>query len=335
MDELLEIVNVYVVDPLILGEVASTVHAKDAPWSEDYSRTRQFFVLWAFLYLSSMFVYVLFGGLTFTLFFVQRRQTNLDPGRKEHHAIPPANALTDNPAYWPWDNKQLRNELWVSTWSLFLMAGMTACVDLYFLLGGSRLYNSIDEYGWAYFLASPFLFLFFTDALIYWIHRILHWPSVYWLHKLHHKYKETTPWSAFSFHPLDGFAQSVPYHLFALFFPMHSRLYTATLMVVGLWTVNIHDRMTLRLWGVNGAAHHTVHHVAFNYNYGQYFTWSDHVFGTFKDPHVSWPYELDEAELEKNKQKEQAERRAAAGKQVQPIDDSPNVSPKQSNKKKQ
>ena len=172
MDELLEIVNVYVVDPFILNTVASEKHAADAPWSEDYSRTRQFFVLWAFLYLSSMFVYVLFGGLTFTLFFVQRRRDNLDPGRKEHHAVgkggaAAAAAHTDNPAYWPWDNSQLRNEVWVSTWSLFIMAGLTACVDMYFLLGGSRLYNNIEDYGWAYFFASPFLFLFFTDALIY------------------------------------------------------------------------------------------------------------------------------------------------------------------------
>lgn len=32
---------------------------------------------------------------------------------------------------------------------------------------------------------------------------------------------------------------------------------------------DIHDRVSLRLFGVNGAAHHTVHHTKFNYNYGQ------------------------------------------------------------------
>ncbi len=91
---------------------------------------------------------------------------------------------------------------------------------------------------------------------------------------------------------------------------MHSRLYLLTLMIVGLWTVNIHDRMTLRLWGVNGAAHHTVHHVKFNYNFGQYFTWSDHVFGTYKNPYQTWPYELDETQLDKLKAEDQAEARA-------------------------
>jgi len=311
MDEILELTNLWVVDPLILRTVASTKLASDAPWSEDYSRTRQFFVLWAFLYLSSMMVYLVFGSMTFVAFFVKRRKDNLGPEHKEYHAVrsggaAAAAAHTTNPAYWPWDNEQIVQEFWVSTWSLFIMAGMTALVDLYFLLGGSRLYANVDDYGWGYFFLSPLFFLVFTDFLIYWIHRILHWPSVYWLHKLHHKYKETTPWSAFSFHPLDGFAQSVPYHIFAFCFPMHKRLYMATLACVGLWTVNIHDRMTLRLWGVNGAAHHTIHHVRFNYNFGQYFTFWDRFFGTFKDPYVLWPYELDEKALAEQRKKDAA-----------------------------
>ena len=271
MDELLELTNTWIVDPYILNTVASTKHASFAPWSEDYSMKRQFLVLWAFLYLNSMVVYVLFGTGTFVAFFVQKRKDNLKESRVEHHAsvhggLKAMLEHTDNPAYWPWDAAQIRDEMWVSTWSLFIMAGMTAVIDMYFLLGGSSLYNNISDYGWLYFLVSPLLFLMFTDTLIYWIHRILHWPSVYWLHKLHHKYKETTPWSAFSFHPLDGFAQSVPYHIFACFFPMHSRLYLFTLFCVGMWTVNIHDRMTLRIPGVNGAAHHTIHHTKFNYS---------------------------------------------------------------------
>jgi lathosterol oxidase len=317
MDELLELTNIYIVDPLLGMKASEKPHA-DAPWSESYSFTRQFLVLWCFLYLSSMLVYVIFGTSTFIAFFWNRRKENLEKERKEHHSIGgKVSAHTTNPAYWPWDNSQIKNEMWVSTWSLFIMAGLTACVDMYFLLGGSRLYTNIDDYGYLYFVLSPLFFLIFTDTLIYWIHRILHWPSVYWLHKLHHTYKETTPWSAFSFHPLDGFAQSVPYHLFALFFPMHSRLYTLTLMCVGLWTVNIHDRMTLRLWGVNGAAHHTIHHTKFNYNYGQYFTFWDQFFGTFKDPYQQWPYELDEEVLEKVRKEEVMELQAA--RRVSPI----------------
>jgi lathosterol oxidase len=35
---------------------------------------------------------------------------------------------------------------------------------------------------------------------------------------------------------------------------------------------------------LNGAAHHTVHHREFNYNYGQYFTLWDRIGGSYKRP---------------------------------------------------
>ena len=61
------------------------------------------------------------------------------------------------------------------------------------------------------------------------------------------------------------------------------------------------------------------------YNFGQYFTWSDHVFGTYKNPYQTWPYELDEAELAKFKAADQAEARAGKhsppGAQVSPVGD--------------
>lgn len=55
---------------------------------------------------------------------------------------------------------------------------------------------------------------------------------------------------------------------------------------------------------------------------GQYFTWSDQLFGTFKDPYVTWPYELDEKQLEQNKAKEQAAAKALrfATQKITPIE---------------
>jgi lathosterol oxidase len=35
---------------------------------------------------------------------------------------------------------------------------------------------------------------------------------------------------------------------------------------------------------INSAAHHTVHHLEFNYNFGQYFTLWDRIGGTYKRP---------------------------------------------------
>lgn len=70
---------------------------------------------------------------------------------------------------------------------------------------------------------------------------------------------------------------------------------------VGLFVV---FSVTLRLWGVNGAAHHTIHHTKFNYNYGQYFTFWDQFFNTFKDPYQMWPYNMTEKDKEQLKKSE-------------------------------
>jgi len=35
---------------------------------------------------------------------------------------------------------------------------------------------------------------------------------------------------------------------------------------------------------INGPAHHTLHHLHFTVNYGQYFTWADRWGGSYRQP---------------------------------------------------
>ncbi|CAK9301603.1 unnamed protein product [Gordionus sp. m RMFG-2023] len=135
-------------------------------------------------------------------------------------------------------------------------------------------------------------FIAFTDALIYWIHRMLHYPPVYIkFHKQHHKWKVPTPFASHAFHPLDGFAQSLPYHIYPFLFPLSSHLYLLLFVSVNVWTVSIHDGVysvpTRLKWAINGAAHHTDHHLFYRYNYGQFTTIWDRIGRTYKDP-SSW-----------------------------------------------
>jgi len=52
-----------------------------------------------------------------------------------------------------------------------------------------------------------------------------------------------------------------------------------------VWTISIHDGEYFSSNKfINGAAHHTLHHLYFNYNYGQYFTLWDYIGGSFKMP---------------------------------------------------
>jgi lathosterol oxidase len=48
-------------------------------------------------------------------------------------------------------------------------------------------------------------------------------------------------------------------------------------MITGHWLENV----------INGPAHHTLHHLYFTVNYGQYFTWADKAGGSYRQPDSS------------------------------------------------
>lgn len=154
------------------------------------------------------------------------------------------------------------------------------------LHGHSLVYKEWDKYGYPYLFISAAMFLLFTDFCIYWIHRLEHHPKVYAkCHKLHHKWIVCTPYASHAFHPLDGYLQSVPYHLAVYIFPMHEYVYLGLFAFVNVWSVMIHDgEYVSNNPLVNGAAHHTVHHLYFNYNYGQFTTLFDRMFGSYRKP---------------------------------------------------
>ncbi|KAF9381219.1 c-5 sterol desaturase [Podila verticillata] len=140
--------------------------------------------------------------------------------------------------------------------------------------------------GWGYVALSIAAFLFFTDCGIYWVHRFLHHPFVYKrLHKPHHKWIIPTPFSSHAFHPVDGYLQSVPYHIFVFAVPMQKYIYLTMFVLVNFWSVLIHDgEVVVESSVINSAAHHSVHHLYFNYNYGQYFTLWDRLGGSYRTP---------------------------------------------------
>lgn len=69
---------------------------------------------------------------------------------------------------------------------------------------------------------------------------------------------------------------------------MHKYLYMAMFILVQVWTIFIHDGdMISDHWlkdHINSPAHHTLHHLYFTVNYGQYFTWADRCFNSHRAP---------------------------------------------------
>lgn len=145
---------------------------------------------------------------------------------------------------------QVRLEIRQTMISMPLMAIFTAPFFLLEVRGFGKLYDAPSDAPFALynFLQFP-LFITFTDLCIYWIHRGLHYPTIYkTLHKPHHKWIMPTPYASHAFHPMDGFAQSVPYHVFPFIFPLQKFAYVALFAFINFWTIFIrkrHYRLTL------------------------------------------------------------------------------------------
>merc|ERR1711865_723653 len=95
-------------------------------------------------------------------------------------------------------------------------------------------------------------------------------------------------YASHAFHPLDGFAQSLPYHIYPFLFPLHKGVYLTLFVMVNIWSTSIHDHdyrvPQILQWIVNGSAHHTDHHLKFTCNYGEYLTIWARLGGSFQDP---------------------------------------------------
>lgn len=205
--------------------------------------------------------------------------------------------------------RYLKNQVYLemhrATTAIPVMVFLTLPFFLLELQGYSKLYYNVNAStgGWTAILYQLPMFILFTDCGIYFIHRWLHWPAVYKkLHKPHHKWIVCTPFASHAFHPVDGWAQSLPYHIFPLFFSLHKVSYLFLFTFVNFWTVMIHDGQYLSNDPiVNGTACHTVHHLYFNYNYGQFTTLWDRLGKSYRRPDDSF-FVKDTKESEEEKE---------------------------------
>ncbi|KAH8170755.1 fatty acid hydroxylase superfamily protein [Sarocladium implicatum] len=201
--------------------------------------------------------------------------------------------------------KYIKNQVWLeivqANKSMPVMSILFAPLFTLEVRGYSKLYDSSSEGPglWWDILQFP-AFLLFTDFCIYWIHRYLHHPRIYkHLHKAHHKWIMPTPFASYAFHPIDGFCQGLPYHIFPFIFPMQKLASVVFFVFVNFWTILIHDGEYLSNNPiVNGAACHSLHHSRFEVNYGQFFTAFDRLGGTYRLPE-DWMFEKEKMSMKK------------------------------------
>ncbi|RYD54426.1 MAG: sterol desaturase family protein [Sphingobacteriales bacterium] len=185
----------------------------------------------------------------------------------------------------PYRKTQLRREIMWSMVSGLIFAITGSIMALCWQRGLTRIYLDHETYPWIWMPASLILYMLLHETYYYWLHRWMHHPRIFKIvHKVHHESKITSPWTAFSFHPVEGFLQAIFLPALLFFIPIHISVLLLQLTIMTISSVVNHldieiypkgfDRHRVGKWLI-GASHHSLHHSQFKYNFGLYFTFWD------------------------------------------------------------
>jgi sterol desaturase/sphingolipid hydroxylase (fatty acid hydroxylase superfamily) len=155
--------------------------------------------------------------------------------------------------------------------------------------GWTGIYLDVNERSLAWLPLSFALLALAHETYFYWTHRWLHHPTLMRLaHRVHHESHRPTPWTSFSFHPLEALIQAVIIPALVLVIPVHLGVLAAFLaFMTVLGVINhagyeLYPSAVLRNGWLISATHHQKHHRAGRGNYGLYFTLWDRWMGTEK-----------------------------------------------------
>lgn len=180
---------------------------------------------------------------------------------------------------------QFRKEVYWSTVTALLFAVAGAGTLLLWQKGYTKVYFNVNVYPIWWLPLSLLIALVMHETYYYWLHRWMHHPTIFKIvHKVHHDSNITSPWTAFSFHPIEGFFQAIflpallmvlPMHLYVLIVQLTIMTFSSVInhLDIEVYPKNFHKHFFGR-WLI-GATHHSLHHKQFKYNYGLYFTFWD------------------------------------------------------------
>jgi Delta7-sterol 5-desaturase len=218
--------------------------------------------------------YLIISGLFYGLFYVRNRD------KWNHRKL-------SVKAYKP---KQLQREIAWSTISSLIFAAAALGTMWLWDKGYTKVYSSITTNDIWYMPLSLLISMFAQETYYYWTHRLMHHPSIFrHVHKVHHDSHTTSPFTAFSFHPIESLIQAVVLPAIVIVLPMHWIVILVQLVLMSITSVINHLnidafpdtrlKQQLQKW-IIGASHHARHHKQYKYNFGLYFTIWDRLFKT-------------------------------------------------------
>jgi Delta7-sterol 5-desaturase len=165
-------------------------------------------------------------------------------------------------------------------------AGLFALFDRGYL----RVYLDVTERGSLYFVGSIVALFVWHDAYFYWMHRVLHGRWLYeHVHLVHHRSTNPTPFSAFSFHPIEAVGEMAFLVPFLALVPTHPTALVLFLLITNFFAITGHLGYELgpagawdAWWGrwITTNTHHNLHHQFPNGNFALYLRYWDIWNGT-------------------------------------------------------
>jgi lathosterol oxidase len=175
----------------------------------------------------------------------------------------------------------VREELLLSACSILIFAAQA--VGLVWLLRAGWLVIDWNRSTWRLLWELPALY-FWNEIHFYAVHRLLHWQPLYRsVHIWHHRSVVTTPFSAYSFHPVESFLLGAVMPL-ALVFHSFSPWALLGLTVMSL-LLNVsghlpHERVRAAFaFAVPHSRYHNRHHREFRTHFSFSFPLLDRWFG--------------------------------------------------------
>ena len=181
---------------------------------------------------------------------------------------------------------QIRREILMSAVSMTIFLLPVAVILLTARSGYSKLYFKPEQYGWTWYFLSYVALFVWHDTYFYWTHRLMHWGPIYRVvHRVHHLSKHPTPFTAFSFHPLEALIEGAAISVLTFILPLHVGV-TAIFTLFSL-AFNVYGHLGIRVvphrgfWKYfNSPESHGAHHERFRGNYSLYTNFWDRVMGT-------------------------------------------------------
>ena len=236
---------------------------------------RTFFEFWSQEAFEIVKEYFIFASIAFLIFYILFRKSMWF--RKMQKKIP---KLSD-----------YGRDIFFSIISVTIFATV-ALVVFYFAREYTNTYDKVSDYGYPYLIFSVIMMFLIHDTYFYWIHRLMHHPVLFkHIHLVHHKSTNPSPWTAYAFHPLEGFLEALIVPIIAFTIPVHIEalgwffLFQIFYNVYGHLGFELYPKGFNKSWigkYINTSVAHNLHHEKFHGNYGLYFLIWDRAMGTLR-----------------------------------------------------